>query len=714
MPWWLTVALFLATTAVSFIFRPRIPRGPGRPGPDKIDFPTSDEGRPIPIVWGTVRVDSPNMLWVYAPAPTKDSRDPASAGYSVSGYLYYMNYHAGLCMGEVDSVEGSIYANGTLHPDQKQTVLLANQHIAFGRVASPWTIAALTAAPTVGTPYSFQELAEEATTQMKAASGTHWKVNYGYVIKPGWNDTLNTSVEQAIEGIVGYSLSMNPGQYDQEGMQLELERAWTVARSQNPNSPDLNVDLDTGKIRFTFTPVSGTMGVCKILSFIGDSFANGMLGFNIYEHRLSDPTVDSNPKIITADVATYEDRFTFESEFDDGILATSDAAFTAEGYFGIDPPGRADLDVKTVSGDLDKLLPLFRTDCGPLTVFNLNAATLWGQEGGVLGKLNVYHGGDAQARDLYLSEVVANSISAFPRMCHVVFQPRTKTSVQNTYYGDTNYAKPITFVVKRTTKANTLGAVTPEIDGDCNPAVIIYDALTNPDWGGGVPTFAIDSASFNAVAVTLATEGLGMSVILDSPKDIGSFVGEILRHVDGVLYTDATTGLLALKLARDDYTTASLPLIDETNADEVKMTRPSWAQTRNVVKVRYTDRDDDWTVGLAQAHDLANLITRGNEVSMEEISFEGLSNLTDAETVATRVLRVLSRPYASFEIAVNRELWSTRPGAVCRLTWASLGITDMPIRIVGVNAGTLEDGTITLDAVEDVYGKPWSSYTPPT
>ena len=61
MAWWL-IALAIASVALSLLLAPR----PKAPKPDSVkdlEDPTSEAGRPIPVVFGTVTVKGLNVLW---------------------------------------------------------------------------------------------------------------------------------------------------------------------------------------------------------------------------------------------------------------------------------------------------------------------------------------------------------------------------------------------------------------------------------------------------------------------------------------------------------------------------------------------------------------------------------------------------------------------------------------------------------------------------
>lgn len=54
-----------------------------------------------------------------------------------------------------------------------------------------------------------------------------------------------------------------------------------------------------------------------------------------------------------------------------------------------------------------------------------------------------------------------------------------------------------------------------------------------------------------------------------------------------------------------------------------------------------------------------------------------------------------------------------RPGMVRKLDWPPLGISGLVIRIGRARGGDLEDGPVEFEAMEDVFGVPWTAYAEP-
>lgn len=345
------------------------------------------------------------------------------------------------------------------------------------------------------------------------------------------------------------------------------------------------------------------------------------------------------------------------------------------------------------------------TDSTDVTTIDIRQPALFGgdeREGGVEGRIDFYKGTLTQSANDYLEGVLGVDLPAYRGICYAV--------LRRLYIGTSPYLKAIAFDVRRC--PNTLGLTggRENLNGDANPAAMLYEILTNTRWGVGLASGQVDTASFVAAGNLLAAESFGLSMLVDRSSGARDLIGEILRHVDGVIYTDPATGLVQLTLARANYGPADPLRLDVDNLASCKLSRPSWEDTKNVVKVRYIDRSSNYLERIAQAQDLANVEVRGGDLSEEDFDFRGISNGTLAQIVAARTLRLVSYPLAVLELEVNRAAWQVRPGHLVRVTWAPLGIVDMACRVTRISSGTLQDGTIRVDAVEDVFGVESTGY----
>ncbi len=370
-------------------------------------------------------------------------------------------------------------------------------------------------------------------------------------------------------------------------------------------------------------------------------------------------------------------------------------------------------------GEIDRVLQIRFDDRAPtagyarlpeLTQVNINAPSFFGgddSEGGVTGSVYVYHGTATQSPDSYLEGRIGQALPAWRRVSYAVFR--------HVYLGTSPYIKAVSFVVRRCPNSLGLTDGAHDIDGDANPAAMIYDILISPpaENGLGLPVGFFDVAAFRSVGQTLAAEGLGLSMLQDRTTTAKDLVLEILRHIDGVMYVEPSTGLLTIRLVRYDYDPETIPVLDVDSCTVKSFARPSWGDLKNSVRVGYVDRAAGFIEKTAQAQDLASIEVQGGEVSLQELTLRGLSNPTTAQLAAARALAALAYPLATITIDADRSAWAFRPGAVFKLVWDPLGITGMACRVVRVGTGRLDSGKIEIEAMEDIFAVEWTGYTAP-
>lgn len=256
-----------------------------------------------------------------------------------------------------------------------------------------------------------------------------------------------------------------------------------------------------------------------------------------------------------------------------------------------------------------------------------------------------------------------------------------------------------------------------------NPAHVIYETLTNREWGRGLPRAAIDSGSFTAAAQTLYNEGFGFCFRWSRQDTIESFIQMVLDHISASLYSDRTTGLLTLKLIRADYVVADVPLFDADSGllEITEATYGSPAGLVNEVVVGYHDPVSD-TDRKVKIGNLANLRTSNRAINSVSFERPGIPTSGLALRVAQRELRATSVSLRRFAITLDRRGWNVHPGQVIRIRDITRNIPDTVVRVGRFEGGTLQDGKIKIVCAQDVFAMPATSFggsqganwTPPT
>lgn len=345
---------------------------------------------------------------------------------------------------------------------------------------------------------------------------------------------------------------------------------------------------------------------------------------------------------------------------------------------------------------------------------SINAPDLYGgdeREGGIVGEVDVMMGTAAQAPNDYLQSVQGAPQPAYRGLFGLVFR-RCQLASNNPYL------KAIAARARRITAGWQGGtawyAAKASIDVGggllaANPAHIVYECLTNAEWGMGYSAGLINGVNFQAAADTFHGEGLGLCMQWLRQEPIEEFVRIVLDHAGANLVQDRRTGLFELRLIRGGYNVAALPLFDEDNILQlVSFERPAITDAVNEITVQFDDAATGRQGSIA-VQNLANVTAQGGVVTQGR-NYPGAPTAAIASRLGMRDLRAISSPLARVRLRTDRSAWAMQPGEVFRLSWARLGVEQLCMRVAKVDLGTLTDGTIEIEAIEDVFGMPSASY----
>lgn len=390
------------------------------------------------------------------------------------------------------------------------------------------------------------------------------------------------------------------------------------------------------------------------------------------------------------------------------------------------------------AGPVDSLLALYfgekdgwAGDVSDYTAIPIDLPNLFGglkKEGGVQGVAHYLPGGvdqilpDALAARFGLTGLncpgfrgissvfmVGKSTVAAPTPIAGVLSSGIPGSRGFYWSANTPYLKGMWAKVRRYAKG--LDAGLSAIGNETNPAHIIYECLTNTDWGMGASSSIIDVASFNSAAEVLVDEVFGLSMIWTRQSTIESFINEVIDHIQATLYASPRTGLLTLKLVRGDYNEADLPIINPDNAILNNFQRKAWGETVNEIVTTWTNpaNEQEETVTM---QDLGNITMQGDVIS-DSRNYYGIRNAELAARVTARDLRMAAAPLSSCEVQVDRMAWDWVPGDLFKLVWPDEGVNGVVMRIGNLKYGKAGDPTIRINAVEDIFALNASAYTIP-
>lgn len=341
-------------------------------------------------------------------------------------------------------------------------------------------------------------------------------------------------------------------------------------------------------------------------------------------------------------------------------------------------------------------------------VTNIKAPSLFGgdkAEGGISGSLTVWMGKATQVYSGWFKALLGPNVPDFRGVATVIFDGLICSM--------NPYPKEWRFRVRRALKGWDgpvwqPGLAVISLSGGnikaMNPAHILYECVTNRDWGRGYDRSRINDSSWVAAATTLFNEGFGLCIRWNRQDTLQSFVEEVLDHVGATIYTNRESGLLDLKLIRGDYVAADLPLFTKTTG-LIEISDPetaSMADAIGEVIVKYKDPIKNEELGI-RAQNLAVLqSTEG--VNSKTNAYLGLPTQDLAARVAQRDLKAMSASISRYSVKLDRRAWRIYPGAVFRVSDPDKGIQNLVLRAGKIDDGTLTNGIITVEAVLDVFG----------
>ncbi len=347
------------------------------------------------------------------------------------------------------------------------------------------------------------------------------------------------------------------------------------------------------------------------------------------------------------------------------------------------------------------------------TIASVSAWAVWGGkkgEGGFVGTIRFAYGGDAQTAAAYLILHMGAAIPASRGFVSAI--------LERCYIGTQPYLKPMSFLAKRT-------LISPERTGiwypskavvndeDLNAIHCLREWIVSPTIGRGKGDAAV-GPTFAAAADTCYTEGMGFSYVCDQPDQIMDMVETALQIIGGILYTDRETGRFEIALARDDYDPADLDTYGEDDLWVSEFHRPSPAKVPSKTIVLWHDKRSCQSRP-AYDDDVALLTRQGSIPITQTLDYSAFICDPDlALYVAAREQQAAARMGALLTIHCDRRMSRLHPGDVFKLSYPELGIVSMVVRVLRVDYGSLADGEITMDLVEDIYGQAYTVYgTPP-
>lgn len=309
-------------------------------------------------------------------------------------------------------------------------------------------------------------------------------------------------------------------------------------------------------------------------------------------------------------------------------------------------------------------------------------------EGGIAGDIDVLNGNPSQAYNDYLSQFYA-SLTTFRGAFTLV--------LRKMYVGANNYyLKNWKFKISRHTCPWRSDLA--KLPNGMNPVHILYcmwveDMQRSENF--------LDLDNFAAVAQQLKAENFGLNFFWNREGTFEDFSTIVKRHIAAEIRNNPINNKMQLKLIRKDYNPpAVMHLTEDDILDFNELKNPAVSDRTNSVTVTYRNVDND----SAEAITVHSLQLDGYEINTS-VDLSGISDGALAQSCASRELLTLSRPLRSATITVTRIAEGVRPADVIAITYPLYRLKGVLMRVTEVTLSPLEDCTVQLSLIEDVFGE---------
>lgn len=230
-----------------------------------------------------------------------------------------------------------------------------------------------------------------------------------------------------------------------------------------------------------------------------------------------------------------------------------------------------------------------------------------------------------------------------------------------------------------------------------NPASVIYDLLTNTQYGLGISTNKINIGSFESASIAFNTLRYGISLTLDTAAALREIINDICNVVGAIVRVDLD-GLIELK--QIDLSDPKDPIITITDDDvDVTISRKFHLETINEIRGTFTDPNGlNFKPGIISAQNEANILNTGSRRSMD-LNLQMITNKDVAKRIITEHLKERSYPNIYGTIKAKRGLYNILPGDVLHYVSSQYGL-DIPIRIISKTFPATDSNIVSLEFVE--------------
>jgi hypothetical protein len=238
--------------------------------------------------------------------------------------------------------------------------------------------------------------------------------------------------------------------------------------------------------------------------------------------------------------------------------------------------------------------------------------------------------------------------------------------------------------------------------GLINAVHVIRECFTDTEWGLGEAESSIDDGSFLSAATQCFNEGLGFAWLWDKSKPVDEFIAEVATHINAVVFRDRRTNKWRITLIRKVTDLTSLPRITTALVTKVnKLKRKQLHDLTSQVVLRYESNltFKEATVRVSDP----SLAARQGKERVTTLNFSGVATPEVAQVLAQRELKNLSTAIYTGSLTGARKLADLNPGDAFVLEAFGALESDLVLRVVSLELGTILKEPVTIEFTEDAF-----------
>jgi len=254
----------------------------------------------------------------------------------------------------------------------------------------------------------------------------------------------------------------------------------------------------------------------------------------------------------------------------------------------------------------------------------------------------------------------------------------------------------ISFEVSRAVNPLALSGANNILDADVNVASALVDVMTNR-WGSGNTDLAkIDTASFTAAAIILASEGNFCSLKIGRETSVAAVIKALQDQAGMIVYQNSENGLISCELVRPDaidYSDQTRRFSPSNIISLQSYQKTGWKDTINQATGSYTSREAKYAETTVFLQNPSNLVDGKKPTNF---SYPYASNKTLARKLLSRDIAFLLVPSMSFILTTTRDGADLYPGSIIFVNWPKYNFFNLPMVVLTVRKQPIDQNTVTL------------------